>query len=137
MRTSRCVLPTNIDGYLITDVTPSSQESYEIGSEENREDYNIWLPEHVLPGFRGLMSQVYWRLNDIASIILEALIKGAGFSEDEATYVRGLHTSHHNQLRLLHYPSMPQGTSDLNDQPRLGAHSDWRYVALTSVIHDV
>ena len=50
-----------------------------------------------------------------------------GFNHEEADYVRKLHTGHTNQLRLLHYPAMPQGASESGDQSRLGAHADWRY----------
>ena len=63
---------------------------------------------------------------------------GIGFSEEEAGYVRKLHTGHTNQLRLLHYPAMPQQIGhDYRAVPqqvghdeghsRLGAHTDWRY----------
>ena len=49
---------------------------------------------------------------------------GVGFTEEEADYVRKLHTGDTNQLRLLHYPAMAQ---DAGHQSRLGAHTDWRY----------
>lgn len=108
-------------------MTLFDQESYEIGSDENREHYNIWLPEQVLPGFREFTTQFYWRLNDVAREILEALIIGVGFSKEEASFVRKLHTGHTNQLRLLHYPAMSQDVGPGGDQSRLGAHTDWRY----------
>ena len=44
-----------------------------------------------------------------------------GFSEEEADYVRKLHTGHTNQLRLLHYP---QEVGQHGDHSRLGAHTD-------------
>ena len=47
-----------------------------------------------------------------------------GFSEEEADYVRKLHTGHTNQLRLLHYP---QEVGQHEDKSRLGAHTDGRY----------
>ncbi|CAF9917161.1 hypothetical protein IMSHALPRED_003480 [Imshaugia aleurites] len=101
------------------------KESYEIGSDENREHYNIWLPEQVLPGFRDFTTQLYWKLSDVATAILEALILSVGFSEEEAKYVRKLHNGHTNQLRLLHYPTMPHDFPQYEDQSRLGAHTDW------------
>ena len=109
------------------DMTLFDQESYEIGSDENREHYNIWLPEQVLPGFREFTTLFYWKPNDVATGILEALMMGAGFNKEEAKIVRKLHTGHTNQLRLLHYPAMSQDVDDGGDQSRLGAHTDWRY----------
>ena len=52
---------------------------------------------------------------------------GVGFTEEEADYVRKLHTGDTNQLRLLHYPAMSQDMGQDGNQSRLGAHTDFRY----------
>lgn len=103
------------------------QESYEIGSEENKIQYNIWLPEDVLPGFRSFMMEFYWTVNKAASAILEAIIMSLNLTEEEAESVRKLHTGHDNQLRLLHYPPISPEMLKNEDVGRLGAHTDFRY----------
>ncbi|KAH8701528.1 putative leucoanthocyanidin dioxygenase [Talaromyces proteolyticus] len=102
------------------------KESYEIGSEENRIQYNIWLPEDVFPGFRHFTIELFWTLNKTTNAILDALIMSLNLSEQEANSVRALHTGHDNQLRLLHYPSISgEMLAKEKDIGRLGAHTDW------------
>ncbi|KAF2785925.1 putative leucoanthocyanidin dioxygenase [Melanomma pulvis-pyrius CBS 109.77] len=101
------------------------KESYEIGSEENKIQYNIWLPEEVFPGFREFTTKFYWELNKTAMFILDALILSLEFTEDEANNVRALHSGHDNQLRLLHYPPIESGRLEDQYASRLGAHTDW------------
>ena len=104
------------------------QETYEIGSEENKINYNIWLPEEVLPGFRPFMTEFYWKLNESARAILDALMMGMDLTPDESENVRKLHTGHNNQLRLAHYLPISVGKLDDDDMTRLAAHTDWRSV---------
>lgn len=102
------------------------KESYEIGSDENKVNYNIWLPEDVFPGFRAWGLKFYWELHRTAMAILEALMMSLELDESEKDKLRALHTGHDHQLRLLHYP--PIDEARLKDQyaSRLGAHTDWR-----------
>ncbi|PQE29143.1 thymine dioxygenase protein [Rutstroemia sp. NJR-2017a BBW] len=102
------------------------KESYEVGSEENSVQYNIWLPEEVLPGFRKDATELFWKLNNTANAILDALIMSLDLTEREAESVRALHTGHENQLRFLHYPSISSEMLKNKDIGRLGAHTDWR-----------
>lgn len=102
------------------------KESYEIGSEENKVQYNIWLPEDTLPGFRDFMTRFFWELNKTAELILDALIAALDLPESEAEAVRVLHTGHDNQLRLLHYPPIKDAMINDESVGRLGAHTDWR-----------
>ena len=99
------------------------QETYEIGSDENLEQYNIWLPEDVLPGFRSFSLELYWKLHETAGALLNALIASLGLSKAEANYVKGLYSGHDNQLRYLHYPEVERNVEQ--DRSRLGAHCDW------------
>jgi isopenicillin N synthase-like dioxygenase len=105
--------------------TADYKESFEIGSEENRVQYNIWLPEETLPGFRDFTTRFFWELNKTAQLILDALIEALGLAEAEADAVRALHTGHDNQLRLLHYPSIADAMIADESVGRLGAHTDW------------
>ncbi|KAF2868456.1 putative leucoanthocyanidin dioxygenase [Massariosphaeria phaeospora] len=110
------------------------KESYEIGSEENEVQYNIWLPEDVFPEFRPFTTKFYWELHKAAMAILKVLIESLELTESEAGSVRALHGGHDNQLRLLHYP--PIGANQLENQyaSRLGAHTDWS--AFTMLFQD-
>ena len=110
-------LPTNPD-----------QESYEIGSEENSVQQNIWLPEEVLPGFQSFMTNFYWELNKAARRILEALSLALSLTEAEKDHLFDLHSGHNNQLRLLHYPPISTEKLRRNVVARMPAHCDWRYV---------
>lgn len=122
-RTSKYDLPD----YLAA-LTNPDQESYEIGSEKNSAQQNIWLPEDVLPGFRSFMTEFYWKLDTPARRILEAISLALGLTEAEENYLLDLHSGHNNQLRLLHYP--PIQTEKLREHvvARMPAHCDWRYV---------
>jgi isopenicillin N synthase-like dioxygenase len=57
------------------------KESYEIGSEWNREQRNVWLPETTLPGFKQATSHFYWKCNEAAQSILQALALGIGLED--------------------------------------------------------
>jgi isopenicillin N synthase-like dioxygenase len=102
------------------------KESYEIGSDENKAEYNIWLPEEVFPGFREWGLRFYWELNQAGSAIFEALMMSLELEEREMENVRGLHSGHDNQLRLLHYPPVEDVRLKSGNKHRLGAHTDWR-----------
>lgn len=59
-----------------------TQESYDMGSDNNQGQPNQWIPEEILPGFRAFMTQFYWDCFGAASEILRALALGIGL-EDE------------------------------------------------------
>lgn len=104
------------------------KESYEIGSEENPAQPNIWLPEEVLPGFRAFMTTFYWELKEAACLVLEAFSQGLNLSHNDRDLLLGLHSGHNNQLRLLHYPPVPADKLEKQIVARMPAHTDWRYV---------
>lgn len=105
-----------------------NKESYEMGSEENTVNYNIWLPEEVFPGFKSWGLRFYWELHKTAMVILEALMMSLELRDSEKESIRKLHTGHDNQLRLLHYPPLREARLKNEHVSRLGAHTDWRYV---------
>ncbi|CAF9912755.1 MAG: hypothetical protein GOMPHAMPRED_007761 [Gomphillus americanus] len=84
------------------------KESFEVGSEDNKGDYNIWLLEEVLPGFRSFSIELYWELNKLCMLLLDAFCSGLGLTDMERASDHALHTGHNNQLRYLHYPPVSE-----------------------------
>jgi isopenicillin N synthase-like dioxygenase len=109
-------------------VIADCKESYEIGSEENKEQPNVWPPEQTLPGFRHATSTFYWDCNKVAQTILQALAMGIGL--EDSSHLNKHHSGHNNQLRLLHYP--PVAAADLESEKvaRMPAHSDWSTITM-------
>ncbi|MCJ1285324.1 hypothetical protein MMC26_004664 [Xylographa opegraphella] len=101
------------------------KESYEIGSEENPSQPNIWLPEAILPGYRKFMLHFYWELNKSAQMILQAISHGLHLEEKDLTDLLHLHPGQNNQLRLLHYPPVPAELLENQIVARMPAHTDW------------
>lgn len=106
-------------------LTRCHQESYEIGSEQDPVQQNIWLPDDVLPDFRSYMTSLYERLSGVSKVLLDAVGVGLGLEGDEYAALTGLVSDRHCQLRLLHYP--PIGKAKLQNElvARLPAHTDW------------
>ncbi|KAM5535028.1 hypothetical protein V8D89_011256 [Ganoderma adspersum] len=106
---------------------PDVKESYECGWEENAGMPNIWLPEDVLPGFREACMDFYWTCHETELQILRAITVALGISED---YLVKYHHAHDNQLRLLHYPSVPAKDLEEEKITRIDAHSDFASITL-------
>ncbi|KAJ9195186.1 hypothetical protein DTO164E3_6947 [Paecilomyces variotii] len=104
------------------------KESYEIGSESNNDQPNVWLPEDVLPGFREFTTSFYWECWRTAQDILRALSLGLGLPEED--YLLRFHDGHNNQLRLLHYPPVPASVLESQKSARMPAHTDWGSVTM-------
>ncbi|KAM7200766.1 Clavaminate synthase-like protein [Rhypophila sp. PSN 637] len=110
--------------------TADFKESYEVGSEQDDQQTNIWLPDDVLPGFRTYMTSLYERLAGVTETILEAIGVGLGLNEQEHAALMQLHSARHSQLRLLHYPSLDKETLGTNSVARLPAHTDWGTITI-------
>ena len=104
------------------------KESYEIGSQWNKDQPNVWLPDGVLPGFREFMQDFYWECHAAAQTILSAMAVGLGLPNEN--HFRPTHPGHNNQLRLLHYPPVPAATIESGSAARMQAHSDWGSITL-------
>lgn len=104
------------------------KESYEIGSEGNKDQPNQWIPEDVFPGFQNFMSEFYWDCHKSAMSILSAMALGVGIKDEN--YFVPMHSGHNNQLRLLHYPPVPAANIENQSSARMGAHSDWPTITL-------
>lgn len=108
--------------------TVDCKESYEIGSDQNLDQPNIWLPQSSLPEFRPFMTRFYWTCFSAASNILRALALGLGLEEEDSLLC--LHSGHYNQLRLLHYPPVRTGAIEDGTMARMPAHTDWSSVSM-------
>jgi isopenicillin N synthase-like dioxygenase len=106
-----------------TENLTSLQESYEIGSEEDSVQKNIWLPDEVLPNFRSYMDGLYRKLAGLSEVVLDAIGVGLGLEGDAYSALMQLKQDY--QLRLLHYPAISK--QKLQDEllTRLPPHKDW------------
>ncbi|TVY22573.1 2-oxoglutarate-Fe(II) type oxidoreductase [Lachnellula hyalina] len=104
------------------------KESYEIGSEENDEQPNIWLPEETLPGIRDFTMRFYWECSKASREMLAAIGRGLGL--EDPGFLLKFHSGHNNQLRLLHYPPIPAAELENGSSARMEAHSDWGSITL-------
>ncbi|KAH9891654.1 thymine dioxygenase [Cubamyces lactineus] len=107
---------------------PDVKESFECGWEENVSMPNIWLPDdHILPGFKEACLDFFWTCHETELDVLHALSMGLGLSPDVLVKT---HTARDNQLRLLHYPSVPAKELADNKISRIDAHSDFGTITL-------
>ena len=104
------------------------KESYEVGSEENASQPNVWLPEEVYPGFKAFTTEFYWKCSEVAQEILRCIATGLGL--DDADFFLKYCTGHHNQLRLLHYPPIPASDLEEGRAARISSHSDWGVITM-------
>ncbi|ETW80196.1 hypothetical protein HETIRDRAFT_147042 [Heterobasidion irregulare TC 32-1] len=106
---------------------PDVKESFEVGREEDSMQPNIWLPDDVLPGFKEACLDFFWACDEIKYKILSAIALGLHLPED---FLNQYHQESDNQLRLLHYPSVPVSALAANSIARIGAHSDFGSITL-------
>jgi isopenicillin N synthase-like dioxygenase len=104
------------------------KESYEICSEWNHDQPNVWLPEITLPGFKQATSHFYWKCNEVAQSILQALAVGIGL--EDPSHLTRHHSGHNNQLRFLHYPPVAAADLESGKVARMPAHTDWSTITL-------
>lgn len=101
------------------------KESYEVGSEHNTAQPNIWLPESTLPGFKSFALHFYHECDRVAKEILRAITVGLELEKEDAGILMQAHSGLNNQLRLLHYPAVAAEELEQGRTARIGAHSDW------------
>ncbi|KLO13401.1 Clavaminate synthase-like protein [Schizopora paradoxa] len=106
---------------------PDVKESFEVGREQDDIQPNIWLPDGVLPGFKEACLDFFWTCNEVKFVVLRALALGLHLSED---FFDQYHQTPDNQLRLLHYPSVPVESLEKEKVTRIGAHSDFGSITL-------
>ncbi|KAI0803806.1 oxidoreductase-like protein [Xylaria sp. FL0064] len=101
------------------------KESYEIGSEYDPVQQNIWLPEDVLPNFRSYMTGLYQKLCAVSKMVLHAIAIGLDLDSTASATLMELISDRHCQLRLLHYPTISKEKLRNEMIARLPAHNDW------------
>ncbi|KAK3352470.1 hypothetical protein B0T25DRAFT_186353 [Lasiosphaeria hispida] len=101
------------------------RESYEVGSEDDDQQQNIWLPEETLPGFRNYATSLYEKLAGVGSVPLNAIGVGLGLDEKERDALEQLASHRYSQLRFLHYPAVSKARLQSDVFARLPAHNDW------------
>ncbi|KAK9418794.1 hypothetical protein SUNI508_07814 [Seiridium unicorne] len=106
------------------------KESYEIGSEDDPVQQNIWLPEDVLPHFKEYMNGLYKRLVGVSQVVLDAISLGFGLDDEANRALNKLMSDCHCQLRLLHYPAISKEKLQKELLARLPAHHDWGTLTL-------
>ncbi|KAJ7597562.1 Clavaminate synthase-like protein [Mycena floridula] len=106
---------------------PDAKESFESGREDDSGMPNIWLPDGVFPGFKEACLDFFSTCFELEKSILKALALGFKLPED---YFVKCHTRPDNQLRLLHYPSVPIEALDNDKIALIGAHSDFASITL-------
>jgi isopenicillin N synthase-like dioxygenase len=121
----------NLAGTIRSDVQRDIKESYEVGREDNDEMPNIWFPDGVVPGFKENCLDFYWTCYETEKVILKALALGFNLSED---FFLPYHSKADNQLRLLHYPSIPAKILEDKNASRIPSHTD--FCSLTMLIQD-
>ncbi|GAB1312374.1 Leucoanthocyanidin dioxygenase [Madurella fahalii] len=101
------------------------KESYEVGSEDDDQQPNIWLPDEVLPGFRDYTTSLYQRLSGVANAILDAIGVGLRLDAHDLAALRQMACYRYCQLRLLHYPAITKQKLQKDVFARMPAHNDW------------
>jgi len=124
-----------VDGDALPDTSTAGQvqeakESYEVGSEENVDQPNVFLPDSVFPGFRDDTLKLYWELHKASLEFIRALSVGIGLSPDGEAALLTPHSGHGNQLRFLHYPPVQTRLVLEGHTARLPAHTDWGTITL-------
>lgn len=106
-----------------------AKESYEVGSEHNPLQPNVWLPESAVLAaeFKKITTDFYWECHTISLEILSCVSLGLGLEE---SYLPSFHSGHYNQLRLLHYPPVPAEELESGRTARNPAHTDWGSITM-------
>lgn len=101
---------------------PDLKETFDLGSEDDKELPNIWIPDEVLPGFRAFFLKFFDACHAIEQLMLRTIAIGMGLEE---SFFLNFHTEQTNQCRLLHYPAVEEELLRLGKAERVTAHSDF------------
>ncbi|EED14117.1 gibberellin 20-oxidase, putative [Talaromyces stipitatus ATCC 10500] len=110
------------DGIAEKRKVPDVKESFEIGSESDDTLRNIWVPEEILPGFRGFFNNFFQICSGLETLMLRLIAIGMGLEEN---FLLDYHKNHTNQCRLLHYPPVEEELLRQGKAERIAAHSDF------------
>ncbi|KAL9080414.1 MAG: hypothetical protein Q9157_000799 [Trypethelium eluteriae] len=101
------------------------KESYDIGSERDELYSNIWPPTGVCDTFEPTFVEFFEVCYRTQLLILEAISIGLGLPTQTLSQ---LHAAQHNELRLTHYPAVPQEA--FSTSTRIAAHTDFGSITL-------
>lgn len=99
-----------------------------MGSDENPEEANVWLPDPTLPGLRAFTTKFYWECWKTSQNILKALALGLGFNDEN--FLLKFHSGHDNELNLRYYPPVHASALENQEVTRLSAHTDFDSLTL-------
>ena len=83
---------------------------------------NQWLPDELVPGFRGLSLEWFERAGQLASTLLAIMSSGLGLAENHINDLFGEETM--SLTKLIRYPATPAGAAGVN------AHHDTGFVTV-------
>ncbi|HKK19636.1 MAG TPA: 2OG-Fe(II) oxygenase family protein, partial [Opitutales bacterium] len=85
---------------------------------------NQWLPDEMLPGFRGTMDRWFQQLGALADGLMEVLAVGLGLEPDHFDQRFGRERM--SLTKIIHYPPTPEGQFGVN------AHKDAGFLTILS-----
>lgn len=107
----------------IRKTTPDYKEAFDIGTcLPDARLPNVWLPEHILPGFRTYAMSFFDECRALQIKVLRALAIGLPGVED-VNFFEKYHEDVANQLRLLHYPGAATEVFSSGTKGRSKAHT--------------
>ncbi|KAJ3080225.1 hypothetical protein HK102_003209 [Quaeritorhiza haematococci] len=105
--------------------SPDLKESFEIGKEPSPNFQNNW-PAHD-PAFRETMMAFFNSAHYLHLEVMDSIATGLGLAP---RFFDKYCDAKDNNMRLLHYPSVPVDLLDRDDQIRAGAHTDYGSITL-------
>jgi len=103
-----------------------------MGSDNNQNQPNIWIPDSTLPGFQDFALSFYAECWKTSQLVLRALALGLGL--DDEAFLLKFHSEKENELSFRHYPPVSESKVKSGEMDRLGAHTD--FVSLTLLWQD-
>ena len=94
-----------------------------MGSDNNEEQPNVWIPESILPGFQEFVKIFYAECWKTSQLVLRALSLGLGLQDEN--YLLKFHGEKENQVSFRHYPPVSEAKVRSGEMDRLGAHTDF------------
>ncbi|OLL24707.1 UPF0676 protein [Neolecta irregularis DAH-3] len=106
--------------------TPDLKESFEIGNESDPEYENHW-PKGDDDRFKKTMIKMFHACYVLELQVLSSIALGLGLPKN---FFSAYCDEKVNNLRLLHYPSVPSSVFEKTNQTRANAHCDYGLITL-------
>ncbi|KAI9038903.1 uncharacterized protein KD926_010117 [Aspergillus affinis] len=109
-------------GTVVKDIS-DLKEALDFGSPADHFMENMWLEDSAVPGFQATVEDFFRRCQRIETDLFLALSQALGLPASRLTET---HSRAENELRLLHYPSLPAADSPHQRRvTRIAPHTDW------------